>query len=200
MGSIVCPICRSAEVEVESQRIAEIEKGRPTSFWEEFSRCTKCGETFYTREQSLASSQAHAAAVRKANNLLSPDEIRAARLSLNLTQERFEEALGVGKKTVVRWERGTVAPSPGANGLLWVAAHYPGVFLKYAQEHSPEGRAAAPGGQIVASIELAVSPTSPPKVTRFKAPNPYGAEIKGSIGTGPNPVLQTSGSKAGGPS
>src|SRR5258706_131308 len=123
-----CPMCRSGDIGITQQTVTEKARGRTVAFLDERSKCKSCGEEFYTVEQSLASSSAYTAAVREANGLLSPGQIRAARLTLGMTQEEFESALAVGKKTVVRWERGTVAPSMAANGLLWVAAHYPNVF------------------------------------------------------------------------
>ena len=190
MSAVACPACRSTEVGIELRQVSQTSKGRSVNFWEEVSRCARCGEEFYTREQSLASSQAYAAAVGKAEGLVSPGAIREARQKLRMTQEQFEEALGVGKKTVVRWERGTVAPGPGANGLLWLAARYPGVFLEYVRERSPKQRESETGGRIIAHIQQAPSETSPPKAVRFERSEKVG-KVEGKISGDKGTILET---------
>jgi HTH-type transcriptional regulator / antitoxin MqsA len=57
--------------------------------------------------------------VRDAQGLLRPDEIRALRAALGgISQTRLEHLLGVGAKTVVRWEKGTVFQSATADRLM----------------------------------------------------------------------------------
>lgn len=160
--AVGCSRCRSTAVKIVREALDEETNGKPFSYVDEFSRCENCGEEFYTPEQSFANSQAYASAEAKADSLLSPGEIRAARHALELTQEQFEDALGVGRKTVVRWERGTVAPSRAANGLLWLAAKYPTVFLEYARERFPEVHAVA--APIIAKIIPATGSDSKPVV------------------------------------
>ena len=40
------------------------------------------------------------------------------RTTLGLSQDAFERLLGVGKKTVTRWENGVIFPSAAANNLM----------------------------------------------------------------------------------
>jgi len=47
-----------------------------------------------------------------------PEEILDLRTSLGLSQGAFEQLLGVGKKTVTRWENGVIFPSAAANNLM----------------------------------------------------------------------------------
>ena len=130
-----CPNCQSVSVEIFTRHNAASDG---VSFLEELSRCNACDEQFYTYEQSMASSRAHAAAVRAAKGLPSPEVIQRTRVDLGMTQATFEQALGVGKKTVVRWERGTVPPSRAACLALWLARTHPDVFLDYARERHPD--------------------------------------------------------------
>ncbi len=51
---------------------------------------------------------------------MAPQEIRDVRKRLGLTQHAFEKLLGVGPKTVVRWERGTVFQNRSTDSLLRV--------------------------------------------------------------------------------
>ena len=54
-----------------------------------------------------------------------PDQIRGIRQGLGLTQDAFEKLLGVGPKTVVRWEKGTVFQNRSTDSLLRVVAAHP---------------------------------------------------------------------------
>lgn len=42
---------------------------------------------------------------------MTPKQIRAARVKLNLTQVQFAKKIGVAPNTVARWERGESTPS-----------------------------------------------------------------------------------------
>jgi len=102
------------------------------------ARCKKCGENFYTPDQMDAAQLAAAAKLRKHDNLLGPDEIREIRATLGLTQAQLEQLLGVGPKTVVRWERGTVFQSRTADDVLRMLTEVPGVFEYLALKHGVE--------------------------------------------------------------
>lgn len=88
-------------------------------------RCTACGETYFSPQQAVDAQRRAAAVLRKEEGLLSPDEVRDIRARLGLTQAGLERLLGVGPKTVVRWERGTVFQSPAVDRLLRVMAQVP---------------------------------------------------------------------------
>jgi len=56
-------------------------------------------------------------------NNLQPDEVKAARAQLGLTQAAFGERLGVGKDVVRDWERGKRAcPGPASRLIRLVLA------------------------------------------------------------------------------
>jgi transcriptional regulator with XRE-family HTH domain len=67
------------------------------------------------------------AAIRADLGLLMPKEIKAIRESLDLSQADFELLLGVGQKTVVRWEKGTVFQNRATDTLLRALRDVPGV-------------------------------------------------------------------------
>jgi HTH-type transcriptional regulator / antitoxin MqsA len=127
-----CPNCQGTRVSIVQRSAEHVEGDEKVSFTDELSKCEDCGEEFYTYEQSMASSRAVASALRAARGLMSPERIRSARLRLEWSQAQFEQAFGLGAKTVARWERGTVAPSRSANFLLWVAERYPEIVKEYA--------------------------------------------------------------------
>lgn len=162
MSKTTCPICGSASVEVLAREHPERRAGVDTVYTSELSRCSQCGEEFLTVEQSMAHSRARADAIRESAGLLTPAQIRLARLGLGLTQRDFEHALGVGEKTVVRWERGTVVPSQAANGLLWVALNHPDVFRLYMRAR--ESRSERKSAVVIAAIVPASSAQEEPQV------------------------------------
>ena len=107
--------------------------GDTVSFADEYMHCDVCGESYRTTEQSMARSRAITDALRKYRGLLTADEIQEARDQYGLSLAAFEKALGVGKNTVGRWERGVVPPTAAANFGLWVALNEPEVFEKWAR-------------------------------------------------------------------
>jgi HTH-type transcriptional regulator / antitoxin MqsA len=114
-----CTLCAGEIVDVRENREFRV-RGRDVAVDVQFSRCSQCGEEMWTDDQVTAAQQAATASVRRARGLLQPSEIVRIRKSLALTQDEFEQLLGAGKKTVVRWERGTVPPSSAMNELIWL--------------------------------------------------------------------------------
>jgi HTH-type transcriptional regulator / antitoxin MqsA len=80
--------------------------------------CTSCGEYFVDIDEFDAMQRELSERIRAEEGLLAPTRIRAIRESMGLTQQEFEKVLGVGPKTVVRWERGTVFQSAAIDKLL----------------------------------------------------------------------------------
>ena len=84
----------------------------------QFYRCSGCGEERVDLDQLDRSRRAAADALTATEGLLRPEEIRALREDLGLSQAAFEKALGLGPKTMVRWETGKVMPSQSMALLL----------------------------------------------------------------------------------
>lgn len=91
----------------------------------ELFRCSDCGEVFYTPQQMQAAQRSASDEVRRQDGLLSPSEIRAIRVQCGLTQSEFERLLGVGPKTDVRWEKGTVFQNKSTDTLLRILREVP---------------------------------------------------------------------------
>lgn len=128
----VCVRCRKGHVDAVAVDGVYAHEGESVTYKDEFMRCDHCGREFYTPDQSMARSRAITTALRKHQGFLIGEEIRDARLSYGLNLPEFEKALGVGKNTVGRWERGTVPPIGAANFGLWAAANAPDAFEKWA--------------------------------------------------------------------
>lgn len=87
--------------------------------------CDGCGEAEMDLADAdrLASEQMRQ--VAKAKGLLSPDEIRGIRKGLGLTQEEFQQLLGVSSPAVSRWETGAMLPSKTTDTLMRVLSEVP---------------------------------------------------------------------------
>lgn len=83
-----------------------------------FMRCAGCEEEYYTGAQARDSTARLLALRRTREGLLTPEEIRQIRHRHRLSQRALEKILGLGPKTVVRWERGTVLQSKAADDVL----------------------------------------------------------------------------------
>lgn len=80
--------------------------------------CDRCGEVQVRLDDADAAERRAGALVRRTLGLMQPEEIRALRENLGLTQAELESRLGLGAKTVVRWESGRVMQSKATDNLL----------------------------------------------------------------------------------
>lgn len=102
--------------------------GTTVSIREELYRCTVCGEEEYSFEQAVAAERRAGEVYREQNGFLQPDEISALRRRWGVTQAQLEDALGVGRKTVARWEAGRVLQSRALDNLLRAIDEFPQVL------------------------------------------------------------------------
>lgn len=121
-----CPLCGGHLRFAEEDRDVRIGR-RCARVLDTFTRCTLCGEEFYSPGQMDATLRRAAKALREEEGLLSATKIRALRERLGLSQSAFEQLLGVGPKTVVRWEKGTVFQNKATDSLLRILEKFPEV-------------------------------------------------------------------------
>lgn len=122
-----CVMCGGPAPLVEELRTLKM-GDRAVTFMDWLYRCERCGEGFLTFGGMLDDSFRRATAVIRAEDgLLAPDEIVGLRKKYGLTQAQLERLIGAGEKTVVRWERGTVAQNKTADTLLRVLLDHPDV-------------------------------------------------------------------------
>ena len=113
-----CPQCGSA-IESSRQALQVPFRGRDVEVPDVVhGECTGCGEAYLGIDEMEQLQIAAASQMRESQGLLKPDEIKALRASLGLSQTGLEGLLGVGAKTVVRWEKGTVFQSATADRLM----------------------------------------------------------------------------------
>ncbi len=141
-----CPLCDGRLVRIAEMRDVPIGK-RVVRVLDRFARCTDCGEELYAPGQMDATQRRASDLIRKEDGLLLPEEIRAIREALGLTQHAFERLLGGGPKTVVRWERGTVCQNQATDSLLRVIRAFPAAAAFLAERHG----VALPGGTRVSA-------------------------------------------------
>lgn len=84
--------------------------------------CASCGAVSYQGEQISEHEKAVADAIRRADGLLTAEELKNVRLKYRLTQADMEKMLSTGPKTWTRWERGKITHSKATDSLLRVFA------------------------------------------------------------------------------
>jgi HTH-type transcriptional regulator/antitoxin MqsA len=128
-----CYACESEALPVREPREVLIGQ-RAVTVEGELMRCPGCGETFFLPEQADELQRRAADQIRREDGLLTAGEVKAFRERLRLSQAEFEQLLGTGPKTVVRWERGTVTQSSTADTLMRVLMKYPDALHDFALE------------------------------------------------------------------
>lgn len=115
----VCVSCESSKVrEVVGDRTINVGAYSVTIPAARHMVCNNCGESFQTGEQAKELDAAVIEARRRHEGLLSGSDIRSIRLSVSLSQADLENALGIGPKTLVRWENNTSIQSKSIDDVL----------------------------------------------------------------------------------
>ena len=130
---IACYLCGGDSPFTREARTVPI-GSRTVLIEDEFYRCPRCDEEVYLGGMMDESLRRAVAVVRAEDGLLAPDDIVALREKYGLTQAGLERLIGAGEKTVVRWERGTVAQNQTADTLLRVLDGHPDVVARLAEE------------------------------------------------------------------
>ncbi len=129
---LTCSLCGGKASLVREE--GEVRIGRRLAVLEEeFVRCLECEEEYTTPEQMEQTQRRAVEQIRQREGLLVPSEIRATRAKYSLTQSELETLLGVGPKTVVRWEAGTVFQNAATDTLLRLIDSEPVVVRRLAE-------------------------------------------------------------------
>jgi HTH-type transcriptional regulator/antitoxin MqsA len=140
-----CSMCGRVAVVMSRAPLTMDDEGREYAVQPDFEyeHCTACGEDLVDGRDLDGLFIAATDKVREDRNLLSSDEIRQLRFDLDLTQSALEALLGVGAKSVTRWERGTIVQPQTADTLMRILAAHPELLAEV-------GAHVAPGGAMVA--------------------------------------------------
>jgi putative zinc finger/helix-turn-helix YgiT family protein len=106
--------------------------GSTVTVHEEVLRCVVCGEE-YSYAQAIAAERHAGEIYRQQNGFLHPDEIVSMRRKWGVTQSQLELALGLGRKTVARWEAGRVLQTRALDNLLRAIDRFPAVLTYLAE-------------------------------------------------------------------
>jgi putative zinc finger/helix-turn-helix YgiT family protein len=119
----LCVICETGTAhEVVEDRTVLLNGALLSVKADRFMKCDSCGEEYFTDEQSRVHARTVNDARRRAEGLLTGEEIQTLRRALMLTQAELEEALGIARKTVVRWENGTAVQGKAVDDVLRLIA------------------------------------------------------------------------------
>jgi putative zinc finger/helix-turn-helix YgiT family protein len=123
-----CPKCRNKEVRpalisyrcdmAHDGQLHSVEVPQLT-----VPRCGHCGELVFNDDAEAQIRRV----LRKQLHLLTPEEIRTARLGLGLSEKDLADRLGVGEAAISRWETETQIQSRALDNLLRVFFAFPEV-------------------------------------------------------------------------
>lgn len=105
-----CPNCNS-EVLTEIKTVSETYpvKGEEITVTAKVRCCKNCGQDIWDEELDGQNLLDAFAIYRQRHGLLQPEEIRRIREKYGLSQVAFAKVLGLGNKTVARYENGSIA-------------------------------------------------------------------------------------------
>jgi putative zinc finger/helix-turn-helix YgiT family protein len=126
--TVSCSECGGAVTERTARVVHQIGRREIAIEDDRHLYCAACGSVSYRGALLDESQRKIAAALRKEDGLLTPDELRAIRLKYGLTQAEMEKILTIGPKTWVRWERGKVVQSRAADQIIRLIASNPDVL------------------------------------------------------------------------
>lgn len=159
MARTHCPECGGELEAVSESRPIVIGQRAPVNVEHAFSRCRTCGHEFLKPSEMKRVRERAAELIREREGLLAPAEITAFRKSYKLSRSSFEELLGVGPKTAIRWEQGKVFPNQATNSLIWILREEPRAMARLAAKHCvPLGGVSE--GRTAGTLQIKVSPQS----------------------------------------
>jgi HTH-type transcriptional regulator/antitoxin MqsA len=119
MNPFICEVCGYGEARIVNRPFDTTYNQIPIHLDSvEVYECEDCGESTLTPEQAKEISNRIKSLARERLKLLAPDTIVRIRRRYNLSQEDLERLFGLGRKVVIRWERGKVLQSKTADVLL----------------------------------------------------------------------------------
>jgi len=113
----VCPVCTGSLIE-ESRKIPFTYKGRTIQLDQPAHYCQNCGEAFLSPVQSRSNETALKAFRNEVDGLLTPDEIKAIRKRLHLSQAEAAKLFGGGPMAFSKYERGAITHSRALDIVL----------------------------------------------------------------------------------
>jgi putative zinc finger/helix-turn-helix YgiT family protein len=114
-----CVLCNSVHIEERvTDRTVDVGRYAVEVRGDHTLACLDCGEEFQTGAQAKEFDRKVVSARRHMEGLLDGDDIRRIRTTLGLSQADFEAALGIGPKTIIRWESNLTTQSKAIDDVL----------------------------------------------------------------------------------
>ena len=110
-----------------------IVKGTSITFKEKIRVNEETGEEIYDPKLEQENDVKLYNEYRKLNSLLLPEEIKSIREKYGVTQIEFAQILGLGDKTITRYENGSLQDT-AQNNLIKIVGRNPEEFLKLLKE------------------------------------------------------------------
>ena len=123
-----CKNCLSEYIKILTTNEVVKYKGHDIPFLIEYSICNSCNHEFVSKQQIQASDSRLRDEKKVIDGLLTSEEIKTARLKLNLTQEQASLVFGGGKNAFSKYERAEVAQSKSMDKLIRTCLHHPSAF------------------------------------------------------------------------
>src|SRR5580704_11950609 len=105
-SSETCAVCGEGTAREVRRTLRKTLLGHEATYARREFACDKCGEAYTDSVQGDANDAAERGAIRRALAHIGPEEMRLARKFADVTQVQMEHALGLGRKTIARWETG----------------------------------------------------------------------------------------------
>ncbi len=127
--TMLCPTCmKERDYEIRKETETYPVKGESITIEANVTYCNVCGEQIWNQEADDGNIMAAFRVFREKHHLLQPEEIKRIREKYDLTQVAFAQILGLGEKTIARYETGSLQDA-APNTLIRLAKD-PDVFKK----------------------------------------------------------------------
>lgn len=118
---LYCPYCSEEEYyTIERTKETYPVKGEDTEINALVTKCCNCGNEIWNEELDSQNIKQAYDAYRAKHKLLTSEQIKAIRDKYAISQSTFARALGLGEKTITRYERGSIQDR-AHNGLILLA-------------------------------------------------------------------------------
>lgn len=134
----LCPACGQGQLTAYAEKREVVHAGHAGCVESRYSVCDTCGSELTDAAQARANKRAMTAFRKRAEGLMTGDEIRAARTALGLTQGQAAKLFGGGKVGFSRYENDDVTQSEAMDSLIRLCAEYPDNAYRLARRKGVE--------------------------------------------------------------
>lgn len=168
--TLTCPVCEIGKLHASHYNGDFKHNGKTVHVTElECYRCNNCDADPVFEDQIRSNHRKIADAKRRIDGLLTGNEIKAIRESLNLSQSEAAEIFGGGLHAFSKYERGDVLQSKAMDKLLRLIAHNPFLISNLRVECGMEPLTQEAIGYMEhPSIQLDLHKTSTVRVSEIK--------------------------------